>query len=153
MADPIEKPENAGEKQDTRFPPGTSGNPAGKKKGCRNKATIIAEEMLDGEAGEIFKIAIQKAKDGDVAMVKFCGDKILPSRKSRPIKIDLPEIKTAEGIDDAQNKIMINVANGQITPDEGTALSGMLESRRKTLETVEMEKRLEELEANARNRH
>ena len=40
------KPENAGKKQDTRFKPGVSGNPAGKPKGLRNRATLAVARKL-----------------------------------------------------------------------------------------------------------
>jgi hypothetical protein len=42
--------------KDTKFKKGQSGNPSGKPKGARNKATLAAEALLDGEAeAGIFK--------------------------------------------------------------------------------------------------
>ena len=38
------------------------------------------------------------------------------------------------------------VGEGEITPEEGQVLSNILESRRKSIETVEHEQRLSELE-------
>jgi ABC-type uncharacterized transport system substrate-binding protein len=46
----IDNPENTGTKQDTRFQPGQSGNPGGRPKGSRNKATLALECLLDGQA-------------------------------------------------------------------------------------------------------
>jgi Family of unknown function (DUF5681) len=41
---------------------GQSGNPAGRPPGSRNKATILAETMFQGEAETIIRRAIDKAK-------------------------------------------------------------------------------------------
>jgi hypothetical protein len=40
-------PDNTGQKQDTRFKPGHSGNPAGRPKGARNK---VSEKLLEALA-------------------------------------------------------------------------------------------------------
>ena len=42
-------PENAGQNQG-RWEKGQSGNPRGKPRGARNRATLLAEALLDGEA-------------------------------------------------------------------------------------------------------
>tara|TARA_B100000676_G_scaffold312672_1_gene388129 strand:+ start:3148 stop:3261 length:114 start_codon:yes stop_codon:yes gene_type:complete len=34
--------------KDTRYKPGQSGNPTGRPKGARNKATVAAEALLEG---------------------------------------------------------------------------------------------------------
>jgi hypothetical protein len=49
-------PENAGQMQAERrtnrgrWPRGTSGNPKGKAKGTRNRATMLGQELLDAQA-------------------------------------------------------------------------------------------------------
>src|SRR5262249_19812467 len=45
--DQTEMPETTEKKQDTRFKPGQSGNPAGRPKGSRNK---VSEKLLDALA-------------------------------------------------------------------------------------------------------
>lgn len=66
------------------FVKGQSGNPAGRPKGARNKATIIAEQLLDGEAEALFRKAIELAKGGSENLLKACMDRILPVR--RPVE-------------------------------------------------------------------
>src|SRR5262245_39750900 len=47
------------------FKPGQSGNPDARAKGARNRATVAAERLLDGEADTLTRKAIELAKDGD----------------------------------------------------------------------------------------
>jgi hypothetical protein len=42
------------------------------------------------------------------------------------------------------------MASGEITPDEATTVAGVLDAKRKVLETVEIEERLARLEQQAK---
>ena len=65
---------NAGRKQDTRFKPGQSGNPAGKPKGARHRITLAIDELLEGEAETITRKAIDMALAGEtVATFAWIG--------------------------------------------------------------------------------
>ena len=55
-------PENTGRKQDGRFREGVSGNPNGRPRGARNHATRLAEAMLEEDAVELMRKAIDLAK-------------------------------------------------------------------------------------------
>jgi Family of unknown function (DUF5681) len=81
------------------FAPGTSGNPSGRPKGARNKATIAAEALLDGEAESLTRKLVEKAKEGDVGALRFCLDRICPPRRGRLVTVEIPEIRS---IEDAQ---------------------------------------------------
>ena len=128
------------------FKPGVSGNPGGRPIGRRNTTTLAVEALLDGEAEAITRRAIEAALAGDMAAIRLIMDRVSPPRKSRPIQIDLPEVSDARGVAQAQATVVAAVAGGEITPDEGTALSGLLEARRKAVETEELEKRIRRLE-------
>lgn len=128
------------------FQPGQSGNPAGRTRGSRNAATLAVEALLDGEAEAITRRAINSALAGDMAAIKLVLDRVAPPRKSRPIQIDLPDVADAHGVASAQAAVVVAVAGGEISPDEATALSGLLEARRKALETEELEFRIRRLE-------
>jgi hypothetical protein len=60
------------------FAPGKSGNPNDRPKGARNKATIAAESLLDGEVETLTRKLIERAKEGDVGALRFCLDRICP---------------------------------------------------------------------------
>src|SRR5438067_1212172 len=77
------------------FLKGISGNPAGKRPGTRNRATIIAEEMLDCETRPLLRGAIDDAKGGDGVMARFCLSRIIGPRRERPVHFALPPLQSA----------------------------------------------------------
>ncbi len=126
--------------------PGQSGNPKGRPKGARNKATMAMEALLDGEAEAIARKAIEKAKEGDMVAIRLCLERILPAVRSRPIEIDLPPVETAKDITTAHGAVIAAMARGEITPDDAGTIAGVLEARRRTIETVDLEARIIALE-------
>ena len=52
------------------FKTGQSGNPDGRPKGARNRATVAAERLLDGEADTLTRKAIELAKEGDTTALR-----------------------------------------------------------------------------------
>ncbi len=81
-----------------------------------------------------------------MAAIRLCLERILPAVKSRPIEIDLPPVETAEDITAAQGAVIAAMARGEITPDDAGTIAGVLEARRRAIETVELEKRIDALE-------
>jgi hypothetical protein len=145
--------ENAAQKQRRRgpgrpFQPGQSGNPRGKRKGTRHRATILAEQLLDGEAEAMIRQMIQKANQGDMIALKFCLDRILPPRRDRPVCFKMPELASVSDASRAIAAITAAVARGDLTPAEAGELSRLLETYVKTTEAVEFENRLRRLEKN-----
>jgi hypothetical protein len=65
---------------DGRFPKGVSGNPTGRPKGTRNRATRLAESLLDGEARALARKAVELALGGDVTALKLCLERLIPRR-------------------------------------------------------------------------
>ena len=55
-------PDKTEEKQG-KFQKGKSGNPLGRPKGKRNKATILAEKLFENDAEEICRQAIESSKE------------------------------------------------------------------------------------------
>ena len=153
MSKNAEKSANANEIQnkDHLWKKGESGNPAGKPPGSRHKVTLAVERLLDGEGEKLTRKAIELAKEGDLIALRLCLERICPPRKSRPIAIDLPDVKTCEGVSQAQTAVVQAVGEGELTPEEGQTLSNILESRRKSIETEDHERRLDELEKKVNN--
>jgi hypothetical protein len=143
--------ENAGGEQrrrgpGRRFQPGRSGNPAGKPKGTRNRATMLAEQLLDGEAETMVRTAIDWAKNGNMSALRLCLDRILPPRHDRPVRFAMPALNSAEDAAKAVSAITTAVARGELTPNEAGELSRLIDAYVKAIETSEIERRLKILE-------
>ena len=98
-ANPLQMQQKGGKKpkglpRGRPFPRGISGNPMGKRPGTRNRATIIAEAMLDCETRPLLRQTIDEAKDGDPVMMRFCVGRILPPRRDRPVRFALPPVRS-----------------------------------------------------------
>jgi len=126
--------------------PGESGNPAGKPKGTRCKATVAAQALLDGESEALTRKCVELALDGDMTALRLCLERIVPPRKDAPILVDLPPMQSAADIPQAVGAILASVAAGQLSPSEGTSLAALVETHRKALETSELEQRIAALE-------
>jgi len=130
-----------------RFRKGQSGNPAGRRPGCRNRATLAVEALLEGEAQALTRKAIELALEGDTTALRLCLERIVPQQKSRTVTVELPCIDRVEDLAGAIGSVFQEVAGGRLRLDEGAALVGMLESKRRAMETIDLEKRLRALEA------
>ena len=84
--------------------------------------------------------------------MRLCIERLVPSRKDRPVNLDLPQMDCVEDTVNAMAVISSGVADGELTPSEGQVLSGMVESYRKAIETTELEQRIGELEKKAKVR-
>lgn len=73
-------------------------------------------------------------------------DKVLPNTKDRPITIDLPTINDLNGVGFAQAEILQAVAAGNITPNEGERIASIVEARRRSIESIDLEARISQLE-------
>lgn len=128
------------------FRKGQSGNPKGRPKGARNKATLAVEALLDGEAEELTRKAIEIAKQGDIAALRLCLDRIAPPRKDRPIPFALPQLEKPADAVRAFAAIAEGVATGELTPVEAGELSRVVESYVKAVEVSDIDERLRRLE-------
>jgi hypothetical protein len=134
------------ERRGRPFPKGRSGNPQGRPVGARNAATLIAEQLLDGEAEALTRKVIAKAKEGDMSALRLCLDRILPPRRERPLKFKLPALECAGDAAAAMAALTQAVGLGNITAGEAADLSKLVESYIHILEITELDQRLRALE-------
>ena len=138
-----------GKQRGRPFQKGCSGNPQGRPLGARNAATVIAEQLLDGEAEAITRKVIELAKQGDLTALRLCLERIVPPRRERPVNFTLPEINSVDNATKAMAAITTAVANGELTPSEAAELSRVIEGYVKAMEATEIERRLRLLEERA----
>src|SRR5262249_35637712 len=144
-----EKPaENTASKQRGRpFEPGQSGNPKGRPKGSRNRASLIAEQLLDGEVETLTRTIIKKASDGDMSALRFCMERLVPAVRERRVTFELPsKIETAKDAAKASSAILTECADGNLSPNEAAAVMALISSHVRVLEATEIEDRVAELE-------
>jgi hypothetical protein len=127
---------------DGRFQLGNSG----RKPGSRNKRTVLMEQLLEGDAEAVAKKVIELAKDGDIHAARIIFDRCYPAPKGRFVEFEMPEMKTASDLVPAYGAIIAAISDGQLTIDEGSTLAGIVELRRKAIETSELEQRIAALE-------
>jgi len=131
------------------FPKGRSGNPAGKPKGCRNKATRAAQVLLDGEAEALTRKAVDLALEGDTTALRICMERICPPVRERAIDADaikLPDSIDAKNAGVVFGEILKAVTGGRIYPGEGEMLVKMMNAYLQAHEYTELSERIDELE-------
>jgi len=136
-----------------QFSKGHSGNQSGKPKGSRNKATLLALDLLEGEAEALSRKAIELALEGDTVALRMCLERIAPVVRERPIdSCELPRISDQKSVLDALEFIAEKLSCGELLPSESTAICRLLEQYRKHYETTELAERLDTLERTLKTR-
>ena len=132
------------------FKKGQSGNPAGRPKGARNRTTLALEALLEGEAEAITRKAIELAQDGDTVALRLCMDRLLPVRKDRPVRFELPAIETVEDLPKATHALLQAVAAGDLTPSEAADVGRAVDAHVKALEVTDLHERMRRIEEASR---
>jgi hypothetical protein len=132
MSDPVSP------KQGVRgrpFVKGRSGNPLGRQCGSRNKVTLAAAALLDGESEALTRKAVEVALAGDPTALRLCLDRLLPPVRERAITFRLPPPATLRNgeareplpgdVAAVMNAVMAALAGGEITPGEAERIAGV----------------------------
>src|SRR5947207_9186889 len=129
------------------FEKGRSGNPLGRRVGCRNKTTIAAAALLAGEAEALTRKAVELALVGDPAALRLCIERVLPQCRERAVEFALPPIESAADIAAAMKAVTSALACGMITPAEAATIAAVVDTFVRAIETSDFERRLRLVEA------
>lgn len=128
------------------FRKGQSGNPKGRPRGSKNRATLAAERLLEGEAAALTRKAVALALAGDPVALRLCLDRIIAPRRERTVRLALPPVRNAGDLGGAMDAIAAAAARGGITPAEAVDFGQLVEIMVRAAETSDFDRRLRMLE-------
>jgi len=127
-----------------RFKKGVSGNPAGKPRGAKDKRTEL-RALLQPQAAALVDKAVGMALAGDATALRICIDRIIPPIRARDEAV---EIGTFTGsLSERGSAVLRALAEGRVTPSEAATLMSAISSQAKLIETDDLQRRIEALEA------
>ena len=132
-----------------KFEKGNPGGP-GRPRGSRNTVNAILDQLAVEGAETMVRKMVEVANEGDRVAARLVLNRIWSAPKGRSVTIELPDIHTPADLLAAHAAIVKAIADQTITPQDGAALSSILETHRRTFELVAQEQRVETLEADVR---
>lgn len=131
-------------RQDTQFQPGKSGNPGGRPVGSGNQIrTELAKAWED-----IKPVLLERAVGGDMAAIRIVAERVCPPiRATEPASpIELPK----GTLTDRANAVLDSLGQGDLSTGQAAQLMQALGSLAKVIETDELTRRIEALEAKSK---
>jgi hypothetical protein len=127
----------------------------GRPKGARNKRTLAALELVGDQGPTPCSFALELMRRIEQPLnVRMEAARIAapyihprPQPQGRVVSFELPEeIATPPALGQIHATILCAVANSDLSVDEAKDISAIIESHRRTIETVALEERINRLE-------
>ena len=125
------------------FQKGQSGNPAGRPRGSRNRATQLGYSLLENELAMVMNKVIELITAGNTAALKMYLDRIVPVARG---SCELPPLAKAADSIGAMTAIAEAVGNGELAPSEAASVTRVVEAFVKAIELHSFDERLTKLE-------
>lgn len=125
-----------------RFRKGRSGNPRGRVAGSRNRATEIAEALMEGEAPAVTRKLVERALTGNSTAMRLYFERLVPPRRERPVRIAMPEVAGPGDVNAAMAAITRAVVAGEVSPADAGELARMVETLLRTFQAGDFDRRL-----------
>ncbi len=126
----------------TSWRPGQSGNPAGRKPGTGKVDKLRA--LLQPHAEELVAKAVEMAKAGDTTALRLCLERLIPPMKARDEPVQVEGLQGR--LVDQGSAALRAMGEGQLTPEQTTALLQALATQARLVEVDELSRRLDALE-------
>lgn len=127
------------------FEPGNSFG-RGRPKGSRNKSTLAALALLVEHAEALIRKCIAEALKGDMIAMRLCIERISPALREPAIKFKAGPMGTSSEVALVQETILKDVSKGRIVPQQAESVMNILESKRRLIETKQLEDRIKAAE-------
>src|SRR5271169_1700193 len=128
------------------FEKGRSGNLAGRPRGRRNRSTLAAQLLLQGEAEALTRKAVELALSGDPTALRLCLDRLIAPHRERLVAFALPPMRKPADLAAAMEAITAAVARGTLAPAEAAELAKVVDTFANAIETRDFDSRLRALE-------
>jgi hypothetical protein len=117
---------------------------AGRPKGSGQAAHY--REMLEPYAEELIQRVVGMAKEGDMAALKLCLDRLCAPLRPTDNHITIDGLDACTELSGKGEMVLASVAKGLITPVEASNLMSAISSQARIIEVDELERRVSELE-------
>ena len=118
----------------------------GRPPGSRNKKSLLPQEVLNEYGDRLMRKALNVALKGDSAMLRLFMGHLLPKQAEPPANVGPLRFGTAEELAQGLNRVMELVSAGQLNLSAAKDITDMIETRRKVIDTKEIEARVRLLE-------
>lgn len=128
----------------TKFAKGVSGNPKGRPRGIADKRTAL-RELLTAHAEELVQKLVASALAGDMAALKLCIEKLLPTPKASDEPVRIEDLGATPA--DQARTIITAAAEGRLSPDQAAAFVSAIAAQARVIEIDELARRVAALES------
>lgn len=139
------------EKADTRFKPGQSGNPAGRKPGTGEVARLraaIAEHLP-----VIINTLVADALVGDTRAARLLLERAIPPLRPEAQSAVLPEMAGAAGLVEKSQAVLEAAARGDLAPDVAAQIITALAAHGRLVELEDLQRQVDALKRELEQRH
>jgi len=129
-----------------KFEKNHAGGP-GRPPGSRTAANRALDELAREGAAAVLKKQLEMAQAGDQRAAELVLKRAWSQPRDRLVEVDLPPVADAADLAPAIDALVSAVSTGRLTPEEGNAISDMLDKQRRAVELGLLEERVRTLEA------
>ena len=142
---PWEKPAPEAVPRDNkgRFPPGVSGNPAGKPVGAIGRRAVLEQQLADAVPG-IQEVVIAAAMGGDMTAAGLVLTRVHPPLRARAERVRF-DLDPSKPLSDQAQQVVVAVASGDVDPETGKMMVEVIASLAGIRSVDEVQKQIDEL--------